>query len=267
MDPIRVAIADDEKPARKRLQELIEPESDLEVVALCTNGQEVIQTIQDHAIDLIFLDVQMPEVDGFEVLRRVGIGRMPITIFVTAYSQYALRAFDAHAIDYLLKPFSDERFEVALERAKRFLQAGKPDAILDQMQAFLEHLQPGGGVNPPANTGERSHLDRIVLKSQDRIFFLKTEEIIWIEAAGVYVKLHTQSESYLHRELLGNLEQRLNPAQFTRIHRSAIVNIDSIKELLPDSHGEYEIVLKNSTHLRLSRTYRPKLQARLGQQL
>lgn len=262
--PIRAILVDDEKPARKRLIDLLNREPDVEVVAVCTGGADAVEAIHAREPDLALLDIQMPEVDGFGVLEAVGVDRMPVTIFVTAYQQYALRAFDAHAIDYLLKPFSDERFEVALRRARRYIRSGDPDAlVLHRLQALLDDVRETTTPVPVAPP----YLDRLVLKTRGRVSFLKVEEIVWVEAAGVYVKLHTREAVHLHREVLGRLEARLDPQQFVRIHRSALVNLEHIEELLPDSHGEYTVVLRDGTMLKLSRTYRPKLQARLGQSL
>ena len=260
---LRALVVDDEKPARKRLTDLLEQEPDVEVVAVCTGGAEAVEAIRQQQPDLVFLDIQMPEVDGFAVLEAIGLDQMPVPIFVTAYQQYALQAFDAHAIDYLLKPYSDERFEVALQRARRYLQADPADpadpAALQRLQALLADVR---GAAAPA-----SYLDRLVLKSRGRVSFLKVEEIVWVEAAGVYVKVHTAGAVHLHRELLGHLEARLDPQQFVRIHRSTLVNLEHIDALLPDSHGEYTVLLDDGTTLKLSRTYRPKLQDRLGQSL
>ena len=262
MPTIRAILVDDEKPARRRLIELLEQEPDVEVVAVCTEGAEAIEAIGAQGPDLVFLDIQMPEVDGFGVLEAIGVDHMPVTIFVTAYQQYALQAFDAYAIDYLLKPFSDERFEVALRRARRYIHSGEAHTlVLQRLQALLDDVRSDRAV------AGQSYLDRLVLKTRGRVSFLKVEEIVWVEAAGVYVKLHTCAAVHLHRVLLGHLEAQLDPRQFVRIHRSAMVNIEHIEELLPDSHGEYTVVLRQGTSLKLSRTYRPRLQARLGQPL
>lgn len=258
MQQLRVLIADDEKPARKRLVDLLAGIPEVEVVAVCASGEAAIRAIREHQPDLALLDIQMPEVDGFAVIEAVGVAAMPVTIFVTAYDQYALRAFDAHAVDYLLKPFSDERFGQALHRAMQFVRSERQSAaVVRRMAALLDSVRPEAP----------RYLDRIVLKARGRVYLLKVEDITWIEAAGVYVKLHTEGAVSLHRETLRHLEEHLDPHQFIRIHRSSIVNIDHIAELRSDSHGDYTVILDSGTALRLSRTYRARLQERLGQLL
>ena len=257
MAPLRTLIADDEKPARKRLLDLLTPRPEVEVVAACTGGAEAIRAIGEARPDLVFLDVQMPEVDGFAVIEAVRAEAMPATVFVTAYDQYALRAFEVHAIDYLLKPFSDERFEQAVARAAQIVRSGQSEAAMAQrLAALLEAVRPAP-----------RYLDRIVLKQRGQVALLRVEEIAWIEAAGVYVRLHAPPAPRLHRETLGRLEARLDPHQFIRIHRSTIVNIDHVAALRSDAHGDYTVLLHDGTALRLSRTYRERLQARLGQPL
>lgn len=258
---IRTLIVDDEKPARMRIRELLEKEHGIEVIGECTNGKEAIQFLQHESPDLLFLDVQMPEVDGFGVLDQVGLGTIPVTIFVTAYDKYALRAFDVHALDYLLKPYSDERFSLALSRAREHLRGQQRDVWAERLGAFLDDYHKPLAAHPA------TYLDRLAIKSNGRVYLVKTTDIAWIEAAGVYVTLHAGSKRHLYREQIGRLASQLDPQHFVRIHRSTIVNIDHIEELLPNSHGEYTVVLKDQTHLRLSRTFRSHLQQRLGQGL
>jgi len=284
MTSVRVLVVDDEKPARERLRHLLERDSRVQVVDCCVAGAEALRTVQEAAragapVQLLFLDVQMPELDGFGLLAalldRVDAADMPAVVFVTAHDEYAIRAFDAHAIDYLLKPFSDERFEAALDRAVRHLRAGHAQALLSQMQALLGHgagepaaggADNGGGVN--AGGGPAATLDRIVLKGTDRVRLLPVQQITWIEAAGMYVKLHMRDGAvHLHRSLLGDLDDALDKRRFVRVHRSAIVNIDVIEELRQDAHGDYTVVLKDRTEVRLGRRYRARLQERLGQDL
>jgi two-component system, LytTR family, response regulator len=226
-------------------------------------------------VHLLFLDVQMPELDGFGVIsalmeqigqsEEVGQGEMPAVVFITAHDEYAIRAFEAHAIDYLLKPFSDERFEASRDRAIQHQRAGHAQALLSRMQALLgegsgPHANSG---HPPATTG--AALDRIVLKGTDRVRLLPVQQITWIEAAGMYVKLHMRDGGvHLHRGLLGQLDGVLDKRRFVRVHRSAIVNIDVIDELQQDPHGDYVVVLKDRTEIRLGRRYRARLQDRLG---
>lgn len=283
MSTVRVLVVDDEKPARERLRRLLERDPRVQVAGCCVAGAEALRMLQEAAragapVQLLFLDVQMPELDGFGVIasltQRVGEddqpSEMPAVVFVTAHDEYAVRAFDAHAIDYLLKPFSDERFEAALDRAIRHLRAGHAQALLSQMQALLG---PGGatGITGGGSVGTgatMTTLDRIVVKGTDRVRLLPVQQITWIEAAGMYVKLHLRDGTvHLHRSLLGDLDAALDKRRFVRVHRSAIVNIDVIEELQQDPHGDYTVVLKDRTEVRLGRTYRARLQDRLGQDL
>ncbi|MBD0370492.1 MAG: response regulator transcription factor [Pyrinomonadaceae bacterium] len=252
---IRALIVDDEPLARERIRTLLESESDIEVVAECGDGLSAVSTIERERPDLLFLDVQMPEMDGFRVLEACGAQAIasPAIIFVTAYDKYALRAFDVHALDYLLKPFDRERFARAIERARAVLMQEKKGAIDERLLALLADIKQ-----------ETKHLERLVVKASGRVFFLKTEEIDWIESASNYVRLHTGRESHLMRETMSALEAKLDPKKFLRVNRSAIVQIEKIKELHPLFRGEYEIVLHDGTRLTLGRAYREKLQELLG---
>ncbi len=251
---LSVLVADDERPARRRLVELLRRSSLVRVIHEAANGVEAVAAIRDHAPQLVFLDIQMPELDGFGVIANVGAARMPVTIFATAYDRYAIRAFEASALDYLLKPFSDERFEQALDRASSRIASRSPGDSADRLGGLLRD-------------GERRYLDRLVVKRKDCVRLLRSSEIDWIEAQGMYVNLHVGRMSILHRASLNDLEQGLNPLEFTRIHRSAIVAIDRIARLEPHSHGEFVAVLTDGARLRVSRTYRAALEARLGQSL
>lgn len=259
MQKIRTLIVDDEKPARRRLRELLEKQSAITIIGEAANGLVATQEIRAHAPDLLFLDIQMPGLNGFGVLQEIGAAQMPVTIFVTAYDQYALKAFEVSALDYLLKPFSDERFERSLERALTYLRAQQSDQLSERLQALLDR------VARPETTAER--LDCLVIKDKGRSIFLPVEEIVWIEAAGVYAEIHTAKENWLHRITLNELEARLDPQQFLRIHRSTIVNRRHLKELQPHSHGDYLVVLRNGLQLKLSRNYRAKIEAILKQSL
>jgi two-component system LytT family response regulator len=270
---VRVLVVDDEKPARERLRRLLERDPRVEVVGCCVAGAEALRIVQESTragapVQLLFLDVQMPELDGFGVIATLDPQEMPAVVFVTAHDEYAIRAFDAHAIDYLLKPFSDERFEAALDRAIRHLRAGHAQVLLSQLQALLGPI--GVTATAAANSGAATTttLDRIVLKGTDRVRLLPVQQITWIEAAGMYVRLHLRDGSvHLHRSLLGDLGAALDQRRFVRVHRSAIVNIDVIEELQQDPHGDYTVVLKDRTEVRLGRRYRARLQDRLGQDL
>lgn len=253
MKKIRTIVADDEPLARERLVTLLEAEPDIDLVAQCPDGTKTVAAIQHLAPDLLFLDVQMPGADGFQVVKTVRPDRMPIVIFVTAYDKYALRAFDVHALDYLLKPFDRERFQKALQRARDQVERQQTGDLGRRLLALVQDLKP-----------DPQRLDRLVVKSGGRVFFLRTDEISWIEAAGNYVRLHLAGESHLFRETMNALEAKLDPNRFFRIHRSRIVNIERIQELQPWFNGEYAVILRDGTRLTLSRGYREKLQERLG---
>ncbi len=274
---LRVLIVDDEKPARERLRHLLKRDARVELVRCCGSGAEAIDTIEQETrggrpVHILFLDVQMPEVDGFAVISslvgRRGSETLPIVVFVTAHDEYALRAFEAHAMDYLLKPFGDERFQATLDRAIRQVRAGLAHALMSQMQALLDGgRQTAPSSDEPEPAQERT-LDKIVVKGPHRVRLLPVEQISWIEAEGVYVNLHTRDGGvHLHRGLLGALDASLDPRRFVRIHRSAIVNIDLVEELRQDAHGDYIVVLRDRTEVRVGRRFRSRLQARLGQQL
>ena len=251
---IRVLIVDDEPLAREMLREMLEADQDVEIVGERSNGREAVEAIRLQSPDLLFLDVQMPEVGGFEVLEALGTGPMPHVIFVTAYDQYAVRAFEVHALDYLLKPFDRERFDLSWQRAKTQIVREKEGGRDQRILALLEELKAGSS----------RYLERLVIKSGGRIYFLETSEIDWIEAEGNYVSVHSGKKSHLLRETISSLESQLDPRKFLRIHRSSIVRIDRIRELQPWFHGEYHVILQNGTQLMLSRNYREKLQEALG---
>jgi two-component system, LytTR family, response regulator len=261
MEKIRAIIVDDEKPARRRLRELLDKRTDIGVVAECSNGAEAVRQIRAHQPDLLLLDVQMPGLDGFGVVDAIGAAQMPVTIFVTAYDRYALKAFEVSALDYLLKPFSDERFERSLARVLSFLSGRRREELSHRILSLLDQFQP----KQPNNTG--SPLDCLMIKDGGRVLFLRVEEIDWIEAAGVYVQIHTAGKIRLHRISLSELEAKLDARQFLRIHRSAIVNLQKVRELRPHSHGDFLVMLHDGTELKLSRSYRQKVEASLGQSL
>lgn len=252
MKKIRTLIVDDEPLARERLAGLLAHEQDIEVVAQCRDGEEAVTAIVDHEPDLVFLDVQMPQMSGFEVIEAVGGERMPLVIFVTAYDQHALRAFQVRALDYLLKPFDRERFSEALERARRQVEREETGDLGRRLLALVKDLRR-----------DQPRAERLVVKSGGRLFFLRADEIDWVEAAGNYVRLHVGTTSHLLRETMNAIEGRLDPEKFFRIHRSRIVNMERIQELQPWLNGEYAVLLRTGTRLTLSRGYREKLQERL----
>lgn len=279
MDTIRVLVVDDERPARERLRRLIERTPGVQLAACCAGGDEAIQVIRAAAVEsrpvhVLFLDVQMPEVDGFGVLSTLvspgAQAPMPEVVFVTAFDEYAIRAFDARAVDYLLKPYTDERFQAAIDRAVRHVRAGQAATLMSRMQDLLGATDPilPRGEPPMAVSAPRTTLDRILVKGTHRVRLIAVDQIRWIEADGMYVKLHTRDgSSHLHRALLGTLDRSLDARRFVRVHRSAIVNIDLVDELRQDAHGDHLVVLRDGTQLRVGRRFRERLQARLGQPL
>jgi two-component system LytT family response regulator len=253
MKKIKVLVADDEPLARERLSGLLSQEPDIEMVGQARDGEEAVTAIHDDSPDLVFLDVQMPQMSGFDVIEAVGTDKMPLVIFVTAYDQHALKAFQVRALDYLLKPFDRERFKDALQRARKQLERDENGDLGRRLLALVKDLRR-----------DQPKSDRLVVKSGGRLFFLRTDEIDWVEAAGNYVRLHVGPGSHLLRETMNAIEGRLDPEKFFRIHRSRIVNMERIQELQPWLNGEYAVLLRTGTRLTLSRGYREKLQDRLG---
>jgi two-component system LytT family response regulator len=276
--PIRVAIVDDERLARERLRRLREgqpPQPDLEVALECRDGDEAIRAIVEERPELVFLDLQMPGRDGFGVvdglLELLGAEQLPLIVFVTAYQEHALRAFEAHALDYLVKPFDDERFAATLGRVRRRLGQERLGAAAAQLRSALG-LARGGDVpvDVPASAsaeGAAGRLDRIVLKTGDRVRLVAAETVDWVEADGVYARLHIGAQPYLIRMAMHELERRLDPARFARIHRGAIVNLDRVRELRELHRGEFEVVMADGRRLKLSRTRKAHLERLLGQSL
>jgi two-component system, LytTR family, response regulator len=251
-----VLVADDEVPARQRIVDLLRRDSQVTVIIEASDGPSTVDIIQNRKPDLVFLDVQMPELNGLEIIAAVGTERMPLTVFVTAYDEHAIRAFDANALDYLLKPFSDERFEMTMARVSTRMD----DRSVQEFGRRILRMVPAA---PAADLP----LDRLVVKSGGSTRFVRVADIDWIEAAGVYANLHIGGKELLYRAALNELAERLDPVRFVRVHRSAIVNIESILRLEPISHGEFEVILKDGSRSRISRTYRSQLEKRLGQSL
>jgi two-component system LytT family response regulator len=252
---IRVLVVDDEPLARERLRKLLEKEPETELVGECADGASAVEAIRSLAPDLVFLDVQMPELDGFGVLAQLGSDKMPAVVFTTAHDQFALKAFEIHAVDYLLKPFGKERFQVALHRAIGQVRRVHAGDLSQRLTALLASVQ---------SEPKSKYAARIAVKSSGRVVFVKVDDIDWVEAADNYVSLHAGHEEHLHRETMAALEAQLPPAKFMRISRSTIVNVDRIKELQPLFHGEYAVILRNGTKLTLSRSYRDKLDQLMG---
>lgn len=254
---IRAIIVDDEPLAREKVQLFANGETDLEIVDVCKNGHEAVASFQKFKPELLFLDIQMPEMTGFEVLQQLNVNPLPGIIFITAYDEFALRAFEFHALDYLLKPYDRERFKKAVEYARESITSHTQSEITtEQIKTLLDSMKQSP-----------SKLERLIVKTNGRIVFLRIEEIDWMEAAGNYVKLHVGNESHLVRETMNSLEEKLNPQKFIRIHRSTIINIEKIKELQPYFNGEYKVVLHNNTHVILSRGFKDNFTKVLGKPL
>lgn len=261
---IRTIIVDDEPTARRGVRLLLERDPAIEIVGEATTGAEAADLIRRARPDLAFLDVQMPGSDGFAALQQLEPECVPTVIFVTAYDEYALKAFEVHAVDYLLKPYDDARFGAALQRGKEEVRRRQTDTVNARLAQLLSYLQAGGGgAGQPAEAPS----DRILVKSSGEIFFLKAEEIDWIEAEGDYMKFHVAGRAHLMRETMARLEARLDPKRFIRIHRSTIVNIDRLRKLSPSFAGEYAVVLHDGTKLKLSRGYHERIAAVLKQSL
>jgi two-component system LytT family response regulator len=259
MEPIRVVIVDDEALARRRLRSLLHDEPDVEVVGECGDGGSAVTTIESLAPDLVFLDVQMPEADGFEVLEAVSAERMPVVVFVTAYDRYALQAFEVHALDYLLKPFSRNRFRGALSRAREEVRRRRGEGLRsagDELSALLRELR-----------GAKPWLERLVVRDGGRVSFIKVDEIDWIESEGNYLRLHVGPDAHLVRGTIKGSAERLDPERFVRTSRSTIVNLDRVREIHPWSRGELVVVLRDGTQLPTSGEHGRRLRERLKPRL
>jgi two-component system LytT family response regulator len=252
VEKIRTLVVEDEPMARDRVRALLLQQPDFEIVGECGDGAQAVTAIEKLDPELVFLDVQMPGVDGFGVIRAVPPERMPMVVFTTAYDEYALRAFEVHALDYLLKPFDRERFAGTLRRAKERL-AAPPADFRQQLQGLLADLR-----------GEETYPERLAVKKDGRILSLRVADLDWIEAEGNYVRLHAGKSAYLYREKIAALEARLDPRRFRRIHRSTIVNVDRIREFVPWFRKDYRVLLLDGTELTLSRSYKDRVQELLG---
>jgi two-component system LytT family response regulator len=259
MTTMRALIVDDEPVARERLVQLLNQEADVEIIGQCANGPETVSAIEELAPDLVFLDVQMPEMDGFQVVRALDATRVPAVVFVTAYDEYAVRAFEVHALDYLLKPFSGVRFRATLEHVRDQLQRHRTSDLGRRLLALAPTLWDKSGTTRAA--------DRLLVRSTGRVHFVRTAEIDWCEAAGNYVRLHVGGDSHLFRETMNGLESKLDPRHFVRIHRKTIVNVERIEELRSSLGGECTVYLRNGAKLTLSRGYRDGFQERFGKSL
>jgi two-component system LytT family response regulator len=251
---IRTLIVDDEPLARRTLRLLLEAEPGITITGEAGDGADAVRQILAKSPDLLFLDVQMPGMNGFRVLETVGADAVPAVVFVTAYDRYALQAFDAGAVDYLLKPFDDARFLRSLSRARASLGKRESADAARRLSALLESLD--GTLLRRTQAGTGMHQGRLLVKSAGRMIILKEDEIDWIAAADYYVMIHAAKTKYLHREPLSGLVKKLNPAKFARIHRSTVVNIERVREIQPSEHGDFSVILRDGTRLRLARSRR-----------
>jgi len=260
--PIRALVVDDEPLARKGVAQLVEPVEDVTIVDEAADGPQAVRQIREHEPDLVFLDVQMPEMTGLEVVREVGVDRMPLTIFVTAYDEYALDAFEAQALDYLLKPIDEERFADALDRARTQLQQAEASALGDQFRGLLKQYAEDDGDGSGEEEGDTSPtIERFTVRSRDRIYFVDAADVQWIESEGDYVALHDGEDTHLVRKTMKELEKRLDPDRFLRVHRSYIVNTEYVDELHPKDHGTYRLIMSAGTPLKSSRGYSENVEA------
>jgi two-component system LytT family response regulator len=257
--PIRVLLVDDEPLALRRLRRLLAGERDIQVVEECSEGRAAAEAIRRQTPDLVFLDIQIPELDGFQVLDSLTPEQLPVVVFVTAYDEHALRAFDAHALDYLLKPVGRDRFRESLDRARERVLERRAAGVVDARLLALHSERA-----PTSDRTTSRCLTRIAVKADGRAFFVRTEDIDWIEAADNYVRLHVGSATHLVRESLRVLETKLDREAFLRVHRSAIVNIDAIRELQPWFHGDHVIILRSGARLTCSRRYDERLRQMLA---
>jgi two-component system, LytTR family, response regulator len=249
---ITALIVDDEPLARRTIRELLRDDPEVQVVGECGGGREAVESIRRQPPDLLFLDIQMPGMNGFDVLSHIELELIPAIIFVTAYDAYALKAFEVHALDYLLKPFTDERFMEALARAKSQVELRDVRGLADSLRAFL-----GGRATPEPKPEE--FMTRFMLKAGGRVIFIRAGDVDWIEADNYYIKLHVGGKSHLLRLSMKELEGKLDPKSFWRIHRSAIINLERVRELRQMPGGEYVAVLNDGTELKLSRRSRERL--------
>ncbi len=244
-EKIRALIVDDEPLGRKMVRQMLNTHPEIEITGECQNGLDAIKETELMNPDLVFLDIHMPQINGFEYLEQLPKEEQPAIIFVTAYDEYAIRAFEVNACDYLLKPYNQERFDQALERGTQQIRHQNADDINEQLRDFLSE-----------NRAAEKFIERFIIKKSGRVFFLKSEEILWIEAEGNYVLMHTAREKHLFREAISRLAETLNPQKFQRIGRSTIVNLDFVQEMQPWFRGNYKVILRNGTELKLSPHYR-----------
>ncbi len=274
MKKIRTLIVDDEPLAREGLEMMARADPELDVIGHCADGEEALTAIRAHRPDLLFLDVQMPRLDGFQVLAALDAAERPAVIFVTAYEQHAIRAFEVSAVDYLLKPYSDARFAAALRRAKETVRRGPTTHLADQLEqllGYVRRLDPEGTLAlppslAPVSPAHPEYAERIVLKADGALHFIKSQDVVWIEAQGDFVKVQTSAaKTQMVRETLQMMERKLDANKFLRIHRSYLVNLDHVRRVETALYGDYAVFMSDGTKLRLSRNYRAKLKALVKQ--
>jgi two-component system LytT family response regulator len=256
-----VVVADDEALARRRVVRLLRERNDVEVVAQCAGGAEAVGAIREHSPDLVLLDIQMPDMDGFEVIAELGMEKMPQVVFATAYNEYAIKAFEVNAVDYIIKPYTTERFNEAVDRALLRIPGVGPRGD-ERLEAMLQRLFGDDGMKEKAAAGDEPGSDRILVKDRDRTRLIRANDLDWIEAEGNYVRLHSGSTSYLIRGNLGKLEEKLAHFGFVRVHRRFLVNIERVSEVQPWFGGDAVLILNNSAKVRLSRTFKEAFEAR-----
>ena len=260
MEKIKKIIVDDETEAREGVELLLQNDEEVEVVCICRNGIEAIDSINEFSIDLMFLDIQMPVVDGFEVIRSVSQDRLPEIIFTTAYDQYALKAFEVHALDYLLKPFTDARFYKSLEQAKKYIRNSKIQKERQELVKIISDRNLGESEDPQLiHYADGNEMNRLIVKEAGQVHFIELGDIHWIEAYDYYVKVHIKGRFYLLRKSMKKLSEILPDDYFARVHKSSIVNLQYIKSINILGNGEYEIQLESDVSLKVSRGYKDSI--------
>jgi two-component system, LytTR family, response regulator len=264
---IRTLIVDDEPHAREGIRIRLKEFKNIQIVNECSSGSEAVKSINALHPDLLFLDIQMPEMNGFEVLKKIAVRPVPVVVFVTAFDHYAIRAFECHAVDYLLKPIREDRFKNALEAAVSEISHRNLERYANKLKSVVNdylELTEGNPERFQAPSLQKKYLDRLMIKSKDNVSVIPVFDIDWIESAGDYVYVHSNSQKHILRETLTTLEQRMDPQKFIRIHRSAIVNLEKVKILHPNEHGDFDIFLDSGVKLKLSRTYRQRFEQITG---
>lgn len=266
MNRIKTIIVDDEAEAREGVEMLLQQDPSIEVVAACSNGLQALEAIRSHQPDLLLLDIQMPQVNGFELLNSLSEEERPVVIFITAYDDYTLKAFEVHAVDYLLKPFTDQRFFVALQHAKQHIEHKRLKAANQQLSQLLATQQQKGIGEEGKLIKESRKLinNRLIIKADGRVHLVPLEKIIWVEAYDYYVKIHVKDHTFVVRDSMKSMEETLPAPQFLRIHKSSIINISHIREINPNPQGEYEVTLAGNELLKVSRNYKDRLKGLIG---